>query len=364
MAPTPAWAPASGWWSRPTRATAPSSSCRRTSPSSPTSIPSISTTTAPSTRSAQPFRQFVENVPFYGFAVCASTIPRCRRWSPGSRIAASSPMAATRRPTSASTTSASRAGARRFQVVIRDRVTGGETASRRSRCRCPATTTCRTPRPRLPSPIELGISAEAIRKGLAGFGGVKRRFTATGTWNGVSIYDDYGHHPVEIAAVLKAARGGATGRVIAIVQPHRYTRLASLFDDFCNLLQRRRHGPRRGGLSGGRAADRRRRPRSSRRRRPRRRPSRRPPAVGPEGARPADPRHRPPGRHGRLPRRRQHHPMGLRAAGGAGGAGCGGRAMRGNLRSMPEWGAPDDRPPRTPRRPVRHPRSAGAVSGR
>src|SRR5262249_18743164 len=65
-----------------------------------------------------------------------------------------------------------------------------------------------------------------------GFGGVKRRFTRTGEWNGAAIFDDYGHHPVEIAAVLRAARASAQGRVIAIVQPHRYTRLHSLFPDF------------------------------------------------------------------------------------------------------------------------------------
>ncbi len=61
---------------------------------------------------------------------------------------------------------------------------------------------------------------------------MKRRFTRTGVWNGVTVYDDYGHHPVEIMAVLRAARESATGRVVAVVQPHRYTRLKSLFDDF------------------------------------------------------------------------------------------------------------------------------------
>jgi UDP-N-acetylmuramate--alanine ligase len=61
---------------------------------------------------------------------------------------------------------------------------------------------------------------------------VKRRFTTTGEWNGVTVIDDYGHHPVEIAAVLKAARESTKGQVIAVMQPHRYTRLASLFDDF------------------------------------------------------------------------------------------------------------------------------------
>jgi UDP-N-acetylmuramate--alanine ligase len=83
---------------------------------------------------------------------------------------------------------------------------------------------------------ELGISDEAIRKALAGFGGVKRRFTRTGEWNGVTIIDDYGHHPVEIAAVLKAARESTNGKVIAVVQPHRYTRLQSLFEEFCTCF--------------------------------------------------------------------------------------------------------------------------------
>jgi UDP-N-acetylmuramate--alanine ligase len=78
----------------------------------------------------------------------------------------------------------------------------------------------------------LGMPMDAIRKALAGFGGVKRRFTKTGEWNGVTIFDDYGHHPVEIAAVLKAARAATEGQVIAVMQPHRYTRLSSLFGDF------------------------------------------------------------------------------------------------------------------------------------
>jgi len=83
---------------------------------------------------------------------------------------------------------------------------------------------------------EIGMSDEAIRKALAGFGGVKRRFTRTGEWNGVTVIDDYGHHPVEIAAVLKAARDTATGRVIAVVQPHRFSRLQTLFEEFCTCF--------------------------------------------------------------------------------------------------------------------------------
>jgi UDP-N-acetylmuramate--alanine ligase len=79
---------------------------------------------------------------------------------------------------------------------------------------------------------EAGLSDDVIRSGLASFSGVKRRFQLTGTWNGIQIYDDYGHHPAEIAAVLQAARAGARGRVIAVVEPHRYTRVRDLFRDF------------------------------------------------------------------------------------------------------------------------------------
>jgi UDP-N-acetylmuramate--alanine ligase len=81
---------------------------------------------------------------------------------------------------------------------------------------------------------ELGGTEEQIRAALSKFGGVKRRFTPVGDWKGVKIIDDYGHHPVEIAAVLKAARDvqGRDKRVIAVVQPHRYTRLRDLFEQF------------------------------------------------------------------------------------------------------------------------------------
>ncbi len=78
----------------------------------------------------------------------------------------------------------------------------------------------------------VGLSAEQIFEALSTFEGVDRRFTQTGEWNGVTIYDDYAHHPAEIAAVLSAARGASKGHVIAVMQPHRFSRLKSLFNDF------------------------------------------------------------------------------------------------------------------------------------
>ena len=171
---------------------------------------------------------FVENVPFYGFAVLCLDHPEVQAHGrPASRIAASSPMATIRRPTSALVDLA-RDG-RRFALRRRDPRPqhGAPTRDRRSACcRCRAST---TPQNALRQPSQSRASSACptttIRKALAGFGGVKRRFTRTGEWNGVTVIDDYGHHPVEIAAVLKAARGPTNGQVIAVVQPHRYTRL-------------------------------------------------------------------------------------------------------------------------------------------
>ncbi|CDO34144.1 MULTISPECIES: UDP-N-acetylmuramate--L-alanine ligase [Novosphingobium] len=80
--------------------------------------------------------------------------------------------------------------------------------------------------------VEMGCSDECIKGGFAKFGGVKRRFTKVGEVDGVAIIDDYGHHPVEIRAVLAAAREGVKGRVIAVVQPHRFTRLRDHMDEF------------------------------------------------------------------------------------------------------------------------------------
>jgi UDP-N-acetylmuramate--alanine ligase len=83
---------------------------------------------------------------------------------------------------------------------------------------------------------QLGVDEAVIVAALAGFGGVRRRFTVTGAARGITVVDDYGHHPVEIAAVLAAARAVTGGKVIAVVQPHRFTRLRDLFADFCRCF--------------------------------------------------------------------------------------------------------------------------------
>jgi UDP-N-acetylmuramate--alanine ligase len=88
----------------------------------------------------------------------------------------------------------------------------------------------------LAAATEAGVSDDVIRKAFAAFSGVKRRFSRVGDFDGVSVYDDYAHHPVEIAAVLRAARIGGDGRIVAVLQPHRYTRLQSLFNEFSACL--------------------------------------------------------------------------------------------------------------------------------
>jgi UDP-N-acetylmuramate--alanine ligase len=83
---------------------------------------------------------------------------------------------------------------------------------------------------------EMGLGDDVVRTAFAGFKGVKRRFTKIGESHGVTVIDDYGHHPVEIAAVLRAARGATSDNVIAVVQPHRYSRVANLFEEFCTCF--------------------------------------------------------------------------------------------------------------------------------
>ncbi|MCA4909713.1 MAG: UDP-N-acetylmuramate--L-alanine ligase, partial [Methylobacterium sp.] len=123
-------------------------------------------------------------------------------------------------------------GQSRFSLEIRDRKTGQVTLVPDLMMPMPGHHNALNATAAIAVAHELGVKVDVIRSALAGFAGVKRRFTRTGEWNGVQIFDDYGHHPVEIAAVLRAARASTSGKVVAVVQPHRYTRLQSLFADF------------------------------------------------------------------------------------------------------------------------------------
>jgi UDP-N-acetylmuramate--alanine ligase len=127
-------------------------------------------------------------------------------------------------------------GTTRFSVLIRERTTGGATYIGDLALPMPGRHNALNATAAIAVAHELGAPIEVIRKAIGSFGGVRRRFTRTGEWNGVAIIDDYGHHPVEISAVLKAARAATRGKVIAVVQPHRFTRLATLFDAFATCF--------------------------------------------------------------------------------------------------------------------------------
>jgi len=182
------------------------------------------------------FRSFVENLPFYGFSVMCIDHPTVQDLVgqiEDRRVITygENPQADVRL-----IDIDLNGGKSRFKVLIRDRKTGTETVIPDLVMPMPGHHNALNATAAIAVAHELGMSAEAIRKALAGFGGVKRRFTRTGEWNGVTIFDDYGHHPVEIAAVLRAARASTKGQVIAVMQPHRYTRLKALFNDFCTCF--------------------------------------------------------------------------------------------------------------------------------
>src|SRR6184192_1658210 len=182
------------------------------------------------------FQVFVENVPFYGFAVMCIDHPVVQSIVgkiEDRRIVTygENPQADARLVDLVPMGSGSS-----FKVTFRDRKTDATHEISDIMLPMPGRHNASNATAAIAVAHELGLSDEMIRKAMAGFGGVKRRFTRTGEWNGVTIIDDYGHHPVEIAAVLKAARESTNGKVVAVVQPHRYTRLQSLFEEFCTCF--------------------------------------------------------------------------------------------------------------------------------
>src|SRR5882757_8880162 len=182
------------------------------------------------------FRNFVENVPFYGFAVMCIDHPVVQTIVgkiEDRRIITygENPQADARL-----IDLTPNGGGSRFKVAFRDRKTGAAHEIADLELPMPGRHNALNATAAIAVAHELGLADDTIRKALASFGGVRRRFTKTGEWNGVTIIDDYGHHPVEIAAVLKAARESTNGKIIAVVQPHRFTRLQSLFEEFCTCF--------------------------------------------------------------------------------------------------------------------------------
>ncbi|MFL5043698.1 MAG: UDP-N-acetylmuramate--L-alanine ligase [Xanthobacteraceae bacterium] len=178
------------------------------------------------------FRSFVENLPFYGFAVMCTdhaVVQQLVGRLEDRRVITygENPQADVRLLDLDHAN-----GASRFSVVFRDRAGDDAHEIKALTLPMPGRHNALNATAAIAVAHELGIGDDAIRAALARFGGVRRRFTKTGEWNGVTIIDDYGHHPVEIAAVLRAARESTKGQVIAVMQPHRYTRLHLLFEQF------------------------------------------------------------------------------------------------------------------------------------
>jgi UDP-N-acetylmuramate--alanine ligase len=187
-------------------------------------------------KAKEAFLAFVENIPFYGFAVMCIDHPVVQEMIGRIRdrrvITYGRSQQADLRLQDVSFSD----GATRFSVRVTDRLTGKYEDIENLALKMPGDHNALNSTAAVAVARELGLSVDQIRKGLASFEGVKRRFTRTGESHGVTVYDDYGHHPVEIAAVLSAARRVTKGKVVAVMQPHRYSRLSSLFKEFCSCF--------------------------------------------------------------------------------------------------------------------------------
>lgn len=180
------------------------------------------------------FRSFVANIPFYGFATLCIDHPVVQAMIPkvsDRRIVTygMSPQADVR----AVEVEITPAGAA-FTAEITDRAQSQRRRIETLKLPMYGAHNVQNALAAIAIATEMGLADDLIRQALASFAGVKRRFTKTGESHGITVIDDYGHHPVEVAAVLSAARAASgDGRVIAVMQPHRYSRLLDLFEDFC-----------------------------------------------------------------------------------------------------------------------------------
>ena len=182
------------------------------------------------------YEHFVQNIPFYGFAVLCIDHPGVQQMIPrlsDRRIVTYgfSPQADIR----AERVVADKLGAT-FEVTATDRTRNRSRRMGPFRLPMLGNHNVQNALAAVAIGMEMEIDDATLRSAFAAFRGVKRRFTKTGETGGITVIDDYGHHPVEIAAVLKAARQAGARDVVAVVQPHRYTRLASLFEAFCTCM--------------------------------------------------------------------------------------------------------------------------------
>ena len=177
------------------------------------------------------FVEFVENVPFYGAAIMCLDHPEVQAILPKIRDRRIVTYGFSAQADVRGENVTPFPGGNRFDVVIRSR-DGSTRRIENIELPMPGRHNVQNALSAVAVGLEMGMADEQVQAGFAKFGGVKRRFTKVGEVDGVTIIDDYGHHPVEIRAVLAAAREGAQGRVIAVAQPHRYTRLRDHMIDF------------------------------------------------------------------------------------------------------------------------------------
>jgi UDP-N-acetylmuramate--alanine ligase len=177
------------------------------------------------------FVEFVENVPFYGAAVLCLDHPEVQGILPRVRDRRVVTYGFSAQADVRGVNVTPIPGGNRFECIVRSR-DGTVRSIEGIEMPMPGRHNVQNALAAIGVALELGIDDATIQQGFAKFGGVKRRFTKVGEVAGTTIIDDYGHHPVEIRAVLSAAREGAKGRVIAVVQPHRYSRLGNLMEDF------------------------------------------------------------------------------------------------------------------------------------
>lgn len=181
------------------------------------------------------FIEFIENVPFYGVAILCLDHPEVQAIIPRIRDRRIMTYGFSAQADVRAENVVPYPGGNRFDVVVRSRDASQRTIAGIA-LPMPGKHNIQNALAAIAVGLEMGMSDAAVASGFASFGGVKRRFTKVGEVGGVTIIDDYAHHPVEIRAVLSAAREGATGRVIAVCQPHRYTRLGSLMEEFATAF--------------------------------------------------------------------------------------------------------------------------------
>jgi UDP-N-acetylmuramate--alanine ligase len=184
----------------------------------------------------QAFRNFVEKVPFYGFAVMCIDHPVVQELIGDINVRRTITYGFSAQADTTIVDFEPKSDGCRFSLEVSARVCGKKLTIEHLKLPMPGRHNTLNATAAITVALGLGITPDVVRVGLAKFGGVRRRFTHVGDWGSARFYDDYGHHPVEISAVLSAARQTSEGRTIAIVQPHRYSRLRDLFADFCSCL--------------------------------------------------------------------------------------------------------------------------------